>query len=712
MLPIGKTHAQNGTGTTIPVQSVALRQVTGVPKAVAMIATAEINQAPAVQAHPDKGHTLPHYRPDIDGLRALAVLPVVFWHYGVWPFRGGFVGVDVFFVISGFLITSLIHAEIKADTFSIAYFYERRIRRIFPALFAVLLATIFLAALLLFPSDLKRYAQSLQATVLFGSNFLFRNLAGYWDVVSERKPLLHTWSLAVEEQFYLLFPLTLYLLTKAGRKVEIGAIVAILALSLAANVWAVRATPVSDFFLLPYRAWELMLGSLLSIVRFPAPSSRVLRETVMLAGLGLIALAVFAYSADTPFPGEAAIVPCLGAALLIYAGADESTVASTLRLRPVVAVGLISYSLYLWHWPLLVFAKYALFRELTPLETGALIALAVVCAGLSWRFVEQPFRGHRERFSRRQIFLLGGAATLIALLLGALLQMHSGWPQRFSPEVRAIFSAARRSNPPKELGCIDRPTELDADAITCTFGTPGPKPTIALWGDSHAAVILPVVAEAAIRARRAGLFARHHGCAPLLGVESSRAHGCQAFNDRIVRQIERDADIRVVILLAHWAESAEGVAYGHNDAGDLFLTDAQSPVPSLPNDPAVFTRGLDRTVAALTRAGKKVVIIASIPEIGWPVPETLARMKLAHHNGELGPTLAQYLARQRTVFAALAQMQHKYGVTVGYPHGILCRSGRCNAQQNGTPLYVDAHHLNYRGALLLTPLLDRLLSRP
>jgi hypothetical protein len=376
----------------------------------------------------------------------------------------------------------------------------------------------------------------------------------------------------------------------------------------------------------------------------------------------------------------------------------------------VVVVGLVSYSLYLWHWPLLVFTKYALFHDLTPPETGALIALSGLCAVLSWRFIEQPFRGRNERFSRRQVFLFAASATAVALILGAVLQMHNGWPQRFSPEVRAIFSAARRGKPPKGLGCLDRPKKLDADAITCTFGAPGLKPTIALWGDSHAAVILPVVAEAAIRVRRAGLFARHHGCAPLLGVESSRAHGCRAFNDRIVRQIVRDPRIRLVILFAHWAESADGIAYGHDDAGNLFLTDPQSGVPSLPNDPAVFARGLDRTVAALARAGKKAVIIASIPEIGWPVPETLARRKMAHSERELGPTLGEYLARQKIVFAALSQMHKKYGATILYPHLIFCRSGRCRAQQNGVPIYVDAHHLSYRGAQLLKPLLSPLLS--
>jgi hypothetical protein len=234
---------------------------------------------------------------------------------------------------------------------------------------------------------------------------------------------------------------------------------------------------------------------------------------------------------------------------------------------------------------------------------------------------------------------------------------------------------------------------------------------MALWGDSHATVILPVIADAAIRARRAGLFARHHGCAPLLGVESSRAHGCKQFNDRIVQQIASDRSITLVILLAHWAKSAEGVAYGHDDAGNLFLTDAQARVPSLPNDSAVFSRGLERTVAALIRAKKKVVIVASIPEIGWPVPETLARMRLARNSGELGPTLAQYLTRQKTVFGALARIQKKYGATVVYPHLILCTGGHCSAQRNGVPIYVDGHHLSYRGAMLLQPLLSPLLGR-
>jgi len=672
--------------------------------------SADVAQIPApTQVHPAKGHAMPRYRADIDGLRAFAVLPVVFWHYRVPGFSGGYVGVDVFFVISGFLITSLIHAEMTGGTFSIAYFYERRIRRIFPALFAVLAATVVLAALLLFPSDLKHFAQSLQATVLFGSNFLFRNLAGYWDVASDRKPLLHTWSLAVEEQFYVLFPLTLYLLTKAGRRAESAVISAILVLSLAANIWAVRVAPVSAFFLLPYRAWELMLGSILAVGRIPVPGNRALREFVMLAGAALIAFAVVVYSPDTLFPGEAAIVPCLGAALIIYAGAGESAVGSILRWRPFVLIGLISYSLYLWHWPLVVFAKYALFRDLTATETIALIALSCLCAGLSWRFIEQPFRGRRERFTRANIFTLAAIATATALILGVVLQMHNGWPQRFAPDVRAMLAAATHNKPPKQLGCIDKPRKLDADAITCTFGAAGAKPSFALWGDSHATVIMPLIADAAMRAHRSGLFARHHGCAPLLGVESSRAHGCREFNDRIAREIAGNPDIREVILHANWAKSAEGKAYEHDDAGDVFLTDRQSRAGSLRDDPAVFTRGLERTAAALASAHKKIIIVASIPEIGWTVPETMARLAVSHSTRDLRPTLADYLKRQKTVFAALSEMRRKYGATIVYPHTILCAGGHCEVAANGIPIYVDAHHLTWRGALLLKPLLDPLI---
>ena len=259
------------------------------------------------------------YRPEIDGLRALAILPVVLFHYRASGFQGGFVGVDVFFVISGYLITSLIQSEMTRGTFSLAHFYERRVRRIFPGLFAMLAVVSAAAYIFFFPIDLVRYAQSLFATALFGANFEFWREAGYFDTFANQKPLLHLWSIAVEEQFYLLFPALLILLRKCAPRLRIVAVGFIFVSSFALGAWGIGAAPVATFYLLPARAWELMLGALLALGAVPEVRSRIVLE--ILAGLGLILIAasVFAFTPETPFPGPAALLPCLGTALVIHA---------------------------------------------------------------------------------------------------------------------------------------------------------------------------------------------------------------------------------------------------------------------------------------------------------------------------------------------------------------------------------------------------------
>ena len=363
------------------------------------------------------------YRPEIDGLRAIAVAAVILFHAGFALFSGGFVGVDVFFVISGFLITSIIVEELKTGRFSVLRFYERRARRILPALFMVMAACIPFAYRLLSPDDLKDFAQSLAAICLFASNVLFWGESGYFDTQAELKPLLHTWSLAVEEQFYVVFPLLLLAAWRLGRGVLLSLIGAIAVVSLFLSVDEVRNFPSAAFYLLPSRAWQLLVGALASFVadRWQAAdvrqsAVRLAHEAVGWGGMAMIVLALFLFDERTPFPGLNAALPTLGTALVLLGASDRTSVGRMLAWRPLVGLGLISYSAYLWHQPLFAFTKHALLADLPTDLAIVLCAATIVLACLSWRYIEQPFRD-RSLISRGAVFALSavGMAAFVGL---------------------------------------------------------------------------------------------------------------------------------------------------------------------------------------------------------------------------------------------------------------------------------------------------------
>jgi peptidoglycan/LPS O-acetylase OafA/YrhL len=364
------------------------------------------------------------YRPEIDGLRAIAVAAVILFHAGFALFSGGFVGVDVFFVISGFLITSIIVEELKTGRFSVLRFYERRARRILPALFTVMAACVPFAYRLLSPDDLKDFAQSLAAICLFASNVLFWGESGYFDTQAELKPLLHTWSLAVEEQFYVVFPLLLLAAWRLGRGVLLSLIGAIAVVSLFISVDEVRNFPSAAFYLLPSRAWQLLVGALASFVadRWQAadvrqPAVRLAGEAVGWGGMAMIILALFLFDERTPFPGLNAALPTIGTALVLLCASDRTSVGRMLAWRPLVGLGLISYSAYLWHQPLFAFTKHALLADLPTDLAIVLCAATIVLACLSWRFVEQPFRD-RSLISRGAVFALSAAGMAAFVGLG------------------------------------------------------------------------------------------------------------------------------------------------------------------------------------------------------------------------------------------------------------------------------------------------------
>src|SRR5258706_216224 len=372
------------------------------------------------------------YRADIDGIRAIAVLAIIFYHAGIKIFSGGFVGVDIFFVISGYLITTIILREINENEFSLAKFYERRIRRIFPALFATLLITLLTSALLFSTKEFKDFSQSLLATTLFTTNILFWSQSGYFDAPSTLKPLLHTWSLAVEEQFYIFFPLLLSFLARYIRPKLNLTLLGIALASFALNIYNLNHDTSGAFYLAHMRIWELLIGSLLATKMIASKINLHIGNLLSLIGLVMLAIPIFLYTNDTPFPGIAASIPTLGTALIIYSGIENKTfIGRILSFWPIVFIGQISYSLYLWHWPIIVFARYYAIIELTALETAAVLLIIFILSILSWHFIEKPFR-QRSFLKNRGIFVYAAIGMVLTIAAGSAIYLTNGLPNRFS----------------------------------------------------------------------------------------------------------------------------------------------------------------------------------------------------------------------------------------------------------------------------------------
>ena len=361
------------------------------------------------------------YRREIDGLRALAVLPVILFHAGFQTFSGGFVGVDVFFVISGYLITSIILTEKQQGTFTLLGFYERRARRILPALFVVMFACLPFAWLWMLPSDIKDFSKSLVAVSTFASNILFWRESGYFNTAAELKPLLHTWSLAVEEQYYVLFPIFLLITWRLGKRWIVSIFVVVAVISLAVAHWGSFYQPQATFYLLPTRGWELLIGVIIAFYLFAKTDIETTTEKFdksvsqlgSLIGLLLIACAIFAFDKNTPFPSAYALMPTIGTAFIILFATPQTLVGKFLGSKLLVGVGLISYSAYLWHQPLFAFARHSSISKPSPTLLLSLSIIALTLAYISWKYIEMPFR-NRDFLKRPFLFsLLFALATYL-----------------------------------------------------------------------------------------------------------------------------------------------------------------------------------------------------------------------------------------------------------------------------------------------------------
>ncbi len=637
------------------------------------------------------------HRADIDGLRAVAIVPVLLFHAGIARVSGGFTGVDVFFVVSGYLITGLILDDIAKGSFSVAHFYERRVRRILPALFVLLICASLAAYVLLMPDDAREFGRSLFATMLFSSNVLFSMQTGYFQAPAEMKPLLHTWSLAVEEQFYILYPLVLFLVTRYLRKHYSVVLLSALGLSLAFSIWYVHTHHSAAFYSSVARAWELLLGGILAIQVIRPVRHRLIANVLAFLGLVLLVYSFLTLSGTRAFPGVNALYPTLGAALIIYSGAGRDTfVAKVLSTKPVAFIGLISYSLYLWHWALLVFLKYYLVRRLSGWEIAAVMGVAVVIATLSWRFVESPFRGRRRLMKSRRLLFAGAAAGSVAFVLfGGLLFLTGGLPSRFSSQVLGLLAGkgdywARRDQ------CMGQ---------ICAIGNSAPG--FLLWGDSHAGAIAPLFEQMAAANHKSGAVAFVPACAPLLGLkryDQDDVKKCTRFNQSVLEFIKSN-HISNVFLHARWGLYAEGSRYRQERGGPALLTADRNPK----EDYRELESLLPATIQELQRLHVNITIIASVPEVEMDVPTVLARNVVTGKVSSLAPHYPEFLERQARAFKLLSQVAEKYRVRVIYPHQTLCNYSSCRIVSENHALYVDDDHLSTHGAMYLMPTFAPLL---
>ncbi|WP_374260325.1 acyltransferase family protein [Zoogloea sp.] len=640
------------------------------------------------------------YRGEIDGLRAVAVLPVILFHAGFGLFGGGYVGVDVFFVISGYLITRILLAELSAGHFTLVGFYERRARRILPALFVVMLACLPFAWSWLAPGEMLRFCNSLIGVSLFASNIVFWRESGYFDTSAELKPLLHTWSLAVEEQYYLFFPLLLMAAWRLGpRRIAVllgGALLASLLLA----EWVLRRDATAAYYLLPTRGWELLAGALTAVVlaaRAGAsgalePRDRRVAELASLAGLAAVLGAVFLFDRQTPFPGFWAALPVAGTALLVLFASPATRVGALLGNRFLVGIGLLSYSAYLWHQPLLAFARVRSVEAPGAATMAGLALASLALAYLTWRFVERPFR-NRRTVPRRAVFVLSGVCLLGFIALGQGGRMSGGYVSARLGERQIALRQTALPSPKREACHTLDSADFPPPSAACSYF--GPDVRWAVFGDSHAVELAYALAEGL---RPAGQGVKHlsfSGCGPLFG-RTDLDTPCRRWSDAALDYLLATPSIRTVVV----SYRMNLHLFGEHEGVYPALPDA---VPAA--ERARLWRAYVTMLERLVAAGKQVVVVLQAPELRKGIDD-LALVE-GERDAIVGVPRAWWEARQAFVRSHLTELPP--GVTVVDPAELFCDADKCYAARGGAADYFDDDHLSMHGAQRLA---GRILNLP
>jgi len=659
-----------------------------------------------------KGSGTLDYRPDIDGLRALAVILVVLFHAGVAPVSGGFIGVDVFFVISGYLITRLIVKERAEGRFTFGAFYIRRIKRLFPALFFTILVTLAVGWFMFPPTGYELLAESAAYAVISISNFLFWEQAGYFDIGADIKPLLHTWSLSVEEQFYLLWPLTLVLLLRAKWRHAVPVFLLLAAIaSIAGTESALRDDPDAAFFLLPYRVMELAAGALVNFMPVRDGKARWQGEAMAGAGLVLVLAPAFLLTGETPFPGINAIPPVLGTALLIYAGAG-TFVARGFSARPVVYVGLISYSLYLAHWPIIVFYGYRQGGDLSLLEQGGVIAASFAVAAAMYHFIEQPFRGRSPVIKLPRLpgwgaGLAAGAGALACIAASGVVYFGKGLPGRFdaSPQIATLLSSMR--------------DDLPADVREAQNNLPPDAPKIVVAGDSHTVPLWLALSEwGAVNGVRVEKVELGGGCPSLYRTyvfgDPTQSGPCNSTKDQKLETLA-NGGYAAIVLSTRWGLYTSEVT----DADPFVATRPRSLAldPQAEYDPVgdessrrAFEAGLRQTVDLFAQTGTAVIFVGQAPPVGGRLEKCVAlEVTLAGINANCRQASYEDVLRETEWATNAARQVDAANLYVVDALPLFCEAGDCDLVRDGRSLFYDDNHLSiWGGRVMLSGMTDYL----
>jgi len=654
------------------------------------------------------------YYPSVDGLRAIAVMSVVLYHAGFQAFSGGFVGVDVFFVISGFLITRNIIDDVSAKKFSLSGFYYRRARRLFPAfIFTVLVSAIF-GWLLLSPAHLERFSESVLFAIVSLSNFYFLSESGYFETASAFRPLLHFWSLAVEEQFYLFWPIVLVFLMQIKRgKYIIPTVFLIGCASVVASEYKIDDIPDAVFFLTPFRLVEFAIGALcVWFARYRLANWK--HEIGLSAGLALIAYAVFSFDADTVFPGTNALVPCIGAALVILSGGAQLS-GWALRSRFLVWIGLISYSLYLIHWPIFVFYKYWKFTPLSLYEGIMLIVVSLIIADLMYRYIEQAYRVSSVEHSRLtpKKFLASSAVGVAVLSITSVHAMnHNGWEWRLNSIENVRVEA-------EEYKCRDR-KEISKNEFTCTLGADvNGRAEILLIGDSHAEHLVTGIDYLGKKNKLKIDVWVHYGCPPIWGTYVMQKFGRSHWRAQCELQVKKWEQLvsarkyNYIILAGRWMNLYELDGYGESKVHTRLLVDRDNPVMDASVSRRLFSDRLRSTVEQINNSGAKAMVVSQVPLLnknmedcnripGYLLSER-HRQERCDDDIEYNAVTLRNQYMDKTI-RNLSSDNAKSVILSDYVCDVETR--RCNTVIEGAMVYKDDDHLNSTGSLIIAKWLE------